>query len=85
MGLEKNVNPDYFLRFLNDSDISHEIRTPLTVIKGFVELLLNSNNLDLMRQNLQIILQNEARSESVIQNFEKNFGDFRKNLASSKS
>jgi len=67
------------LKILSDSDISHELRTPLTAIKGFVELLLNSNDLNLaQRQNLQIILRNEARLESVIQKIEGLLGEFRK-------
>ena len=67
------------LNLLSDFDISHEIRTPLTVIKGFVELLLNSNDLNFVQQqNLQIILKNEERLESVIQKIEKVLGEFRK-------
>ena len=67
------------LNLLSDFDISHEIRTPLTVIKGFVELLLNSNDLNfIQQQNLQIILKNEERLESVIQKIEKVLGEFRK-------
>jgi len=69
------------MKFLSDSDISHELRTPLTVIKGFVELLLNSNNLNsAQQQNLQLILRNEARLESVIQKIEKVLGEFRKKI-----
>ena len=68
-----------FLGLLEGSDISHELRTPLTAIRGFVELLLNSNDLNsAQRQNLQIILRNEARLESVIQKIEKFLGEFRK-------
>jgi len=67
------------LKLLSVSDISLELRTPLTAIKGFVELLLNSNDLNLaQRQNLQIILRNEARLESVIQKIEGLLGEFRK-------
>ena len=69
---EPDPNTLDFLKLLSDSDISHELRTPLTAIKGFVELLLHSSNLNFaQRQNLQIILRNEARLELVIQRFEK--------------
>ena len=69
-----------FLKLLTDSDISHELRTPLTAIKGFVELLLTSNNLNSAQQrSLLIILKNEARVESVIQKIEKILGAFQKN------
>ena len=69
-----------FLQLLTDSDISHELRTPLTAIKGFVELLLTSNNLNSAQQrSLLIILKNEARVESVIQKIEKILGTFQKN------
>jgi len=79
---EQDVFTSDLLNLLNDTDISHEIRTPLTVIKGFGELLLNSNNLDLVqRQNLHIILQNEARLELVVQKIEKILGAFREKIS----
>jgi len=78
---EQDGNTLNFMKFLSDSDISHELRTPLTVIKGFVELLLNSNDLNFaQQQNLQIILRNEARLEAVIQKIEKVLGEFRKKI-----
>lgn len=68
-----------FLKFLSDSDLSHELRTPLTVIKGIVELLLSSTNLNFaQRQDFQIILKNEERLEAVIQKIEKIWGNFQK-------
>ena len=55
-------------------DISHEIRTPLTAIKGFTELLLNSQNLNNTQHNdLQIILKNIIRLERALYKFEYNF------------
>lgn len=52
------------------------------MIKGFGELLLDSNNLDLaQRQNLQIILRNEARLELVVKKIEKILGEYREKLA----
>ena len=76
---EPDPNTLDFLKLLSDSDISHELRTPLTVIKGFVELLLNSNNLNFVQQqDLQIILRNEVRLELVIQKIEKILGNFEK-------
>ena len=76
---EPEANTLDFLKVLGASDISHELRTPLTVIKGFVELLLNSSNLNFVqRQNLQIILRNEARLELVVRRLEKILGDFKK-------
>lgn len=76
---EPNANTLDLLKSLSDFEISHELRTPLTIIKGFVELLLDSNNLNyLQQQDLQIILQNEARLELVIQKIEKTLGYYRK-------
>jgi len=76
---EQNMITPDFLSLLDGSDISHELRTPLTAIRGFVELLLNSNDLNsAQRRNLQIILRNEARLESVIRKIEKVLGEFRK-------
>ena len=77
---ESDANTLDFLKLLCNSDISHELRTPLAAIKGFVELLLNSTNLDFaQQQNLQIILRNEARLELVIQKFEKILEEISKN------
>lgn len=76
---EPDANTLDLLKSLGDFEISHELRTPLTIIKGFVELLLDSNNLNyLQQQDLQIILQNEARLELVIQKIEKTLGYYRK-------
>ena len=51
------------------SDISHEYRTPLTVIKGFTELLVQSNNLtEDQKVDLEIIQKNELRLERVVNN-----------------
>ena len=69
-----------FLQLLTDSDISHELRTPLTAIKGFLELLLTSNNLNPAQQrSLLIILKHEARVELAIQKIERILGAFQKN------
>lgn len=47
--------------------ISHELRTPLIAIRGFVELLLKSDNLyDMQITDLQNILKNEERLERLI-------------------
>lgn len=49
------------------ADISHEYRTPLTAIKGFTELLLQSNNLNKNQlADLQTILRNEQRLEHLV-------------------
>ena len=49
------------------ADISHEYRTPLTAIKGFTELLLQSNNLSKTQvADLEAILRNEARLERLV-------------------
>lgn len=51
------------------TDISHEYITPLTAIKGFTELLLESNNLfENQVADLQAILRNEARLERLVEN-----------------
>jgi len=49
------------------ADISHELRTPLTIIRGFIELIAGSPNLDeTQKTDLQIILKNEMRLEHLI-------------------
>jgi len=49
------------------TDISHEYRTPLTAIRGFTELLLQSNNLtEAQKTDLQTILKNESRLERMV-------------------
>jgi K+-sensing histidine kinase KdpD len=46
---------------------SHKFRTPLTVIRGFTELLLESQNLNNMQQeDLEMILKNTDRLEQLI-------------------
>lgn len=48
------------------TDISHEYRTPLTAIKGYSELLLQSNNLNKsQKEDLHAILRNEMRLEQL--------------------
>lgn len=77
-----NLDFEEKIFLLNDLDISHEIRTPLTMIKGFVELLLTSTNLNFaQQQDLQIILKNEARLELIIQKIEKILGTFRERIS----
>ena len=48
------------------SNLSHNMRTPLTLIKGFTELLLTSENLsDSQIESLKIILDNEYKLEKL--------------------
>lgn len=52
-------------------EISHKLRTPLTVIRGFIELLLNSDDLNSsQREDLDLILKNETKLEQVVSEIE---------------
>jgi len=61
-----NIQDDLFV------EISYRLRTSLTVIRGFTELLLNSDDLtDIQRENLEIILRNELKLERLAHELEE--------------
>lgn len=69
--MEKLSDPDS-LNTKICAEISHKLRTPLTAIRGFIELLLKSDNLNNSQQeDLQLILKNEIKIEQVLQEIEE--------------
>ena len=60
------LNFEHAFEFLTKS-FSHNFRTPLTVIKGFTEILLNSENLEKIQYDeLKLILKNTTRLEHLL-------------------
>ncbi len=61
------------------TDIPQKLRTHLTVIRGFTEILLSSQNLDPVQQkDLQTILKNELCLEKLVEDIENKIMSFQK-------
>ncbi|MFA9555767.1 ATP-binding protein [Evansella sp. AB-rgal1] len=53
------------------SSISHEVRNPLTVTKGFIQLVMNDEKIEIEKRNLHLglALQELNRAESIITDY----------------
>ncbi len=57
---------DEFFRISILNTLSHELKTPLTIIKGYVQYLLKSKDIQNLYNSLETILSNTYRLEELI-------------------